>query len=183
MKRWHHFILKKRKDGSNFFNELNRGNIPLTEDDIQSDDFLYKYFITIKAVIKTRRDEKIKHFANLLLHANSDLLNNKTDSYEDFLKVLDDLTYQETFILLFIRQFAFEYKKPAGLSNMGMYRPMKEKLASILEVSEDEIRSYFVRLERTGLVHHYQASVFDKDVHSYIILTDTFKKLEQLTQM
>ena len=82
-----------------------------------------------------------------------------------------------------MRSFEYEFGKPAGLSNMGMYRPMKTKLASTLNVSENEVLSYFVRLERTGLVRHYYGSVYDNEVHSYIILTDTFRKLEKLAQM
>jgi hypothetical protein len=166
-----------------FFDELSKGTIPLSEDELQSDDFLHKYFITIKAVLETKRDEKIRYFARLLLQAFSDLINRSTDSYEDFLKILDELTYQEIFILIFIRSFEKEYDGPRGLNNMGMYRPLKTKLASVLGVSEDEVFSYFVRLQRTGLVRHFYDSVFDKEVHSYILLTDIFQKLEILTQL
>lgn len=166
-----------------FFDELDKGTISLTEEDIQKDDFLHKYFITVKAAVETKRDEKIQYFARLLMNGNSALINDKTDNYEDFLKVLDELTNQEIFILLFVRKFTSEFDKGPGLSNMAVYRPMKAALATALDVSEDEVRSYFVRLERTGLVHHYQGSVFNNDVHNYLILSDTYKKLELLVQI
>jgi hypothetical protein len=82
-----------------FYDELANGNIQLTEEVIQTDDFIHKYYITLKAVLETRRNEKIQYFARLLKNSESQLVNNVIDYYEDFIKVLDDLTYQELFVL------------------------------------------------------------------------------------
>lgn len=166
-----------------FFEELAQDEIHLSDEIVLNNDFLHKYFVTLKAAIDTKRDEKIQYFARLLRNQRSPLLNPDTDSYEDFIQVLDDLTYQEISILLFIREFTNNHPGPKGLNNMAVYRPMKKKLAEIMSVSENEIVSYFVRLERTGLVHHYKGGAFNKEVHDYLILTDLFSKLETLAGM
>jgi hypothetical protein len=36
-----------------FFDELDKGAIPLTKELLDSDEFLHKYFITLKAVLET----------------------------------------------------------------------------------------------------------------------------------
>jgi hypothetical protein len=177
------YIREKERRLKVFFDELNKGNINLTDEEIQNDEFLHKYFITAKAVVNTRRDEKICYFAHLLQNYNSPMLNPDLDNYDDFLAILDELTFQEIKILLFMRKYFEEYNRPRGLNNVGVYRPLKADLATELNVSENEIISYFIRLERTGLVHLLQNNFQLKEVNDSINLSDTFKKLQALAQM
>ncbi len=150
------YIREKERRLKVFFDELNQGNINLTDAEIKNDDFLHKYFITARAVVDTHGDVKIRYFAHLLQNYNSPLLNRDLANYDDFLAILDELTFQEVKILLFIRKYIEEYKGPPGLNNLAIYRPLKSDLATELNVTEDEIISYFVRLGRTGLTHFYQ---------------------------
>lgn len=177
------YIKEKERRLKVFFDELNQGNINLSEEEIQNDEFLHKYFITARAVVDTRRDEKIRYFAHLLQNCNSPLLNRNLDNYDDFLGILDELTFQEIKILLFIRRYFEEYKAPRGLNNVALYRPLKSSLAAELNVTENEIVSYFIRLERTGLLHLYQGHFQHNEVSDSANLSDTFKKLELLAQM
>ncbi len=76
-----------------FFNQLEKGEITLSDEVIKSEDFLHNYFSTIRIVLNTKRREKIELFGNYFQHSinNSPLLG---DTYEDYLKILDELTLQ-----------------------------------------------------------------------------------------
>jgi hypothetical protein len=52
-----------------FFDELGTGEVPLTPDLIESDDFLHCYFATVGAVVKSYRKEKVRYLARLLRSA------------------------------------------------------------------------------------------------------------------
>src|SRR5438105_2632604 len=86
------YTKEKEKRLKAFYDELASGKIELSEELVQSEDFLHKYYVTLKAALETKRFEKIRYFAKLLKNCQSTLLNQETDYYEDFVKVLDDLT-------------------------------------------------------------------------------------------
>lgn len=68
------FYTKERERRTQvFFEELENGKIELTDEVINSDSFLHKYFITLKATLDTNRTEKIKCFAELLQNTESDI--------------------------------------------------------------------------------------------------------------
>jgi len=46
-----------------FFEELDKGNVALTDEIIKSENFLHAFFATTKASLNTRRKEKIRMFA------------------------------------------------------------------------------------------------------------------------
>ena len=82
-----------------FFDELAEEKHELTEELIESEGFLHCYFSTVKAVINTQRREKIKMFARLLSEVISPKANVGADEYEDYLQILDELTYRELMVL------------------------------------------------------------------------------------
>ena len=66
--------------------------------------FLHAYYATLRASINTRREEKIRLFARLLVSPAhlSDLFR---ETYEEFVQVLDDLSVRELQILLTLDEF------------------------------------------------------------------------------
>ncbi len=155
----------------------------MTEDLIRSDDFIHKYFITLKAALETKRNEKIQYFARLLKNSNSPLANEPVDYYEDFIKVLDDLTYQELRILIKLHEQENLHESYEGnrlMVNKRFYRKFKAHLAEDMGISEDEVLSIFIRLGRTGCVNLDKSMEPLKQVHDSIATTDFFKKLEYL---
>ena len=78
-----------------FFNELADGKYELNENLIQSEDFLHSYFCTIKAVINTRQQEKIRLFARLLDTSVAPDMHSCSDEYEKLLSVLDSISLRE----------------------------------------------------------------------------------------
>lgn len=166
-----------------FYDEIANGDLELTDEIIQSEEFLYKYYITLKAVLETRRTEKIQFFARLLKKSESKLLNKETDYYEDFLKVLDDLTYQEIFVLLKLREREKEHATIAGnrlMINKRFYRKFKTALSEEMGISENEVISILIRLGRTGCVNYDKNMQQFNEVHDSIATTDFYKKLEDL---
>ncbi len=165
-----------------FYNELANGSLNLTNEYINTDDFLHKYFITLHAVIETKRDEKIKFLARLLNNSESPLANTATDYYDDFLKALDELTYQELYILITLRKIEREFEadnKNLDFFKVQVYASLKEKLMSSLGISENEVYAILIRLERTGTVSFIRNQHTLKH-HDSIITTDFFRKLSQL---
>lgn len=171
-----------------FFDELERGNIQLTEDVIQSDEFIHKYFITLKAATETMRKEKIEMFARLLKNHQSSLLNANTDSYEDYLKILDDLTYQEIILLTELKRRELiiannrtevDYKT-RYFHGKTIYRPFREDMSRVLGISEEEFRSLLIRLERTGCITHIKVAIVSEPGSSAVFTTDIYHKLEQV---
>lgn len=61
----------RRDRSAAFFDELSVDGALITEADIQSEDFLHKYFTTVKVALNTRRRDKIVMFAKLLKSSNA----------------------------------------------------------------------------------------------------------------
>ena len=68
-----------------FFDALANGKVQLSEDLIQSDDFLHCYFKTVSAALNTRRKEKIQMFARLLRYALDGDSFSSIEEYEEVL--------------------------------------------------------------------------------------------------
>ncbi|MED4378683.1 hypothetical protein P9274_23975 [Schinkia azotoformans] len=76
-----------------FYSELNSGSIILTPEVIESEDFLHAYFSTYKAALYTRQRNKIRFFARLLRSGLIEQSIVNINEYEDYLKILDELSY------------------------------------------------------------------------------------------
>lgn len=72
-----------------FFDELAEAESDLTEELIQTEDFLHCFFMTVRGAVNTRRREKIRMFARLLSSAVRSGLYTETDAYEEHLRILD----------------------------------------------------------------------------------------------
>ncbi len=183
------YTKEKERRVTSFFDELSKNETALTEEIISSDDFLHKYFITLKAVIETKRTEKIKYFARLLNNSDSPIFNADTDNFEDFIKILDDLTFQELQILSIIRKYDKEIiengDKPIDFDRKmskarSFYQKLKTDISKHLQIPEDEVRSLLTKLERTGCIFYNKGSA---DAMSSVLTTLTYQKLEMLSQI
>ncbi|MEP6464750.1 MAG: hypothetical protein ABJB05_00530 [Parafilimonas sp.] len=171
---------EKERRLKEFFDEISKGNTTLNEQDILNDDFLHKYYITLNAVVQSKRTEKIQYFAHLLLNSKSDLINEDYDSYEDFIKVLDDLSFQEFYILKTIVEIETINEISFPRKSIGHYKTLIQKISSDLSISENEAESLIVRLNRTGLIILNKGNVYKQEVHNYVITTELFHKLKKL---
>ena len=73
----------KKERVRTFFDELGRGDVALTEELVQSDDFLHSLDATMRAAFRTRREEKVRMFARLLKRGAIDGQAASLDDYEE----------------------------------------------------------------------------------------------------
>lgn len=132
-----------------FYDELGMGNIEVTQELIKNEDFLHAYFSTFKAAIYTRQRKKIRFFARLLNNGLSLDVINDVYQYEDYLKILDELTFKEIYLL-------FTLKTHEDSASVEDYEAMKHwdgfktRIMMDLNFTEDELKSVVVRIVRTG---------------------------------
>lgn len=166
-----------------FFDELERGNIALSIDLLESEDFLHCFFATSKAAFNTRRREKIEFFARLLKSTLVDGNYSCTDEFEDYLNILDDLSFRELMILIKLDKFETEYPFSEGENDLQRANRFWEmycvELTRDLAIPLDEINATLTRLNRSGCYETFIGAYF-----SYTggkgKTTSTFKRLKQL---
>lgn len=92
-----HSTLQRMEEGRTraLLDALSHGKLELSEELIESEDFLHCFCTTYKAVLNTRRREKIELFARLLKSAFTETRPRDIDEFEEFISILDDLTYEE----------------------------------------------------------------------------------------
>ena len=140
-----------------FFNEISISKIELTEDIIKSDDFLYCYFSTVEAVLKTRRKEKIEYLARLFGAAvNFEKLKN-IDEFESYLKALDDLSFREIEILKSLYDFELNnglQPNDSVIARLKKNSAFWDRFISEAEieigVSKEEVNNILIMTERAG---------------------------------
>ncbi len=149
-----------------FFEELDKGSIKLTNEVIQSEDFLHAFFATTKAALNTRREEKIRMFARLLHQAASqDNLSNYASEYEEYLNILDELSYREIRILFMLERYEKEH--PVEGEENELQRASKfwgkftQETKKTFHISDEEIASILTRLNRTGCYETIVGNYFD----------------------
>ena len=83
-----------------FFDELATGHVVLTNELIANNDFLHSLDSTMRAAFRTRREDKIRMFARLLVRGAIENKARSEDDYEELLGLLDELSYREWQALL-----------------------------------------------------------------------------------
>ena len=141
-----------------FFQELKEGERDLTPELVQSEPFLQAYFATTIAALRTKRREKIAWFGRLLLAAtgaNPGI--NLADEHEDYLKILDELTYRELGILATLAQFEAQYPDPietggGDVAGVGRYwAQFTDTACQKFPIRPEELPAIMIRLNRTGM--------------------------------
>jgi len=149
-----------------FFDELAAGNVIVDEELLRSEDFLHCYFSTAKYALNSRRREKIKMFARLLKCSLKDSDLKDVDEYEDFLKILDELSYRELKALSLWDEFSNWTRDKEENDFQWTNKFWKEfdnRLASELSISQDEIPDFLTRISRTGCYETFKGGYFDSE--------------------
>ena len=145
-----------------FFNELGSGQIELTNELFESEDFLHCYFATVSAVLRTRRKEKIQMFARLLNSTLETELISDTDEYEEYLAILDELSYRELLILAKLETFQAQTQMVESQNDLqrasGFWEEFKQMLENDLDIPDNQHDSKLTRLNRTGCYETFTGS-------------------------
>lgn len=137
------------------FDELEKGAVQLTPEIIKSEDFLHCYFSTTRAALNTRRREKIRYFARLLASSISSSEIPTVDEYEEWLSILDEISYRELGILAVLSRYEKEYSYPARRGDIQQANQFWDRFSSEVcsrfSIPNGELNGSLTRLNRTGL--------------------------------
>jgi len=138
-----------------FFDELAEGKYEITEDLIQSEDFLHFYFCTLRAVLNTRQREKIRLLARLLNSSLSPDISGTSDEYEELLSILESITFREFEVIYDLYNLELQHPR-AGQegdlqTTMRYWKAFKQIAFSKYGIAENTLSPFMAKLERTGL--------------------------------
>ena len=161
----------REKQLSSFFDELaGRLRQRLTPELIQNRGFLHAYYATLRASINTRREEKIRLFARLLV-SPAQLTELSSETYEEFLQVLDDLSVRELQILLTLDEFerAIPFRPASGLTGTPITEnewPTRRSFLDGVRIGDrntmqdqpEQLEAFLTRQRGQGFIARSQAS-------------------------
>ena len=136
-----------------FFHELATGNIVVDEKLLECEDFLHIYYATTRCALNSRRREKIQMFARLLKSSitESEILD--VDEYEDFLKILDELSYRELLALKVLDEYSATPRTEEQNDlqwTRQFWDDFEQRLADELSLPKDQVPGFLNRIARTG---------------------------------
>lgn len=140
-----------------FFDELAIANAIDNPELLDSEDFLHHFMCTTQFALNTKRREKIQMFGRLLessTSAESELADQ--DEYEDFLGILDELSYRELRALTILDSFSgtirYENQHDTEWADT-FWDDFCQRLSEELPLPIDEVPDFMRRTARTGCFH------------------------------
>jgi len=168
-----------------FFDELARGEQDLTVELLENNDFLHCFFATSEAAFKTHRAEKIRMFARLLRSSTVEGKFSGIDEYEEFLGILNELSYRELSLLILLEDYEARFPK-AGPGEDENQRAMKfwkafcEQMITDLGIKDNEINAVLRRLNRSGCYETFTTEMVHSLKRNKGKTTPTFQRLKSL---
>lgn len=150
-----------------FFDELNAGNLNLTTDIIENDDFLHSFFSTYDYILKSRSDDKVKRFARLIIELYN--CNIDVDIFEDYNNILGELSDREFVLLSLKRHFELqnEINNDVKLNQIQCtfkyWDDFYREACNRLNIDREELNSILIRLQRTGCYKIHEKGVASGD--------------------
>ncbi len=171
----------KQERATTFFDELAEGGIVVNESLLESEDFLHAYFATTRYALNSRRREKIEMFARLLKNSLTENDISNIDEYEDFLKILDELSYRELLALNILDEYGTtprtDEQNDLQWSNQ-FWTQFKMRLALDLNISENQVPDFMNRVARTGCYESFSGIWTDSEIGQGR-LTPTYHRLKK----
>jgi len=136
-----------------FFAELDKGNVIVDESLLKSEDFLHKFFTTTNYALNSRRREKIRMFARLLKSSLTENDLADIDEYEDFLKILDDLSHRELSALKILDEYSSTPRKEEQNDFQWTHQfwaEFEQRLEKELNIPANQVSDFMNRIVRTG---------------------------------
>lgn len=185
-----------------FFTQLKENPGKISEQSVQSQEFVHKFIITYNAVCRMNSQDKIKLLANLLANgADSEEIS--VDEFEEVLAILEGLSNREIAVLV---KFEELYNKTpekreaitaprvsvggkplvsqdssASSVDEQKYKDFEEELHDYLErtlsIKKEYIKGFLIRLSRSGL---YEQFVYMDGYSGAGKLTPEYFKIKEL---
>jgi len=147
-----------------FFDELSKGDVVVDEKLLESEDFLHAYYATTKYALNSRRREKIRMFARLLKSSLTEDEIKDIDEYEDYLKILDELSYREILALKTLDEYSKTPKTEEQNDlqwTIQFWDEFESRLARELNIPHEQVVNFMNRIARTGCYEMFTGGYFD----------------------
>jgi hypothetical protein len=164
-----------------FFDELTKTSKPLEPTVLESEDFLHCYFSTVRYALNSRRREKIQMFARLLKASLGESGPRDVDEYQEFLVILDDLTFRELQALTIMDAFSDRPRTPDQNDlqwTNTFWDEFEDRIVQELGVPDDEVRDFLSRISRTACYEVFTGGYFDY-TGGKGKLTPTYRRLKR----
>jgi CRISPR/Cas system CSM-associated protein Csm2 small subunit len=164
-----------------FFDELTKTSRQLEPTVLESEDFLHCYFATVRYALNSRRREKIQMFARLLKASLGETGPRDVDEYEEFLEILDDLTFRELQALAIMDSFSVRPRTPEQ-NNLQwtntFWDEFEDRIVRELRVPKDEVSDFLNRISRTACYEIFTGGYMDY-TGGKGKLTPTYRRLKR----
>ena len=148
-----------------FFDALASGELELTDELIQTEDFLHCYFSTLRAALNTRQRKKIQLLASLLSSSLKPETNTGTDEFEELLAVLEAISFREFAVLCDLHRRELRYPRKEGQNDLQValqyWTDFKNDSVQKISIPEEAFNAFMAKLERTGLYLRITAGFWD----------------------
>lgn len=175
-----------------FFDALNSGKLTLSENIINSNDFLYSFYTTSNYISRTRTDEKVEKFANIILQLAAGNIN--YNEFEDYTSVLNELSEREFAILAIKERYEQRFLPAIGETEytingvaqnklqvtMLYWSEFRDEVINTVGIDSDELNSMLIRIQRTGCYLVHQGFWMDTYTEEIGNTTPLFKKILKL---
>lgn len=171
-----HFQEKKRKQ---FLDIILSNKENITSDKVNEIEFIINFTKTLEAVNRLSTYDKIQYFANLL--KNSYFTENKiiNDEYEEYLALLNYLSYREIFILIKFSKTYWKIPKSeldGGYMDKPLFRDFMQNIISEFNITECEVADILMKLQNNSLCKFEFSHGFDNDSDCYASLMTEYSR-------
>lgn len=165
-----------------FFDELANNPDSFNGAVVQSSEFIHCFLRTTEAVVKTRREEKIRYFARLLVAAAAPDAFSDIDEFEDLLDILNAASARELAALVLLRCYEQQELRGEGSERnkalIAFWPRFRDEACRRLSILPDEFPGFMARLERTGLYTSSLGMMWDHNGEG--LTTPQFARLASL---
>lgn len=165
------------------FEELSAGSLAINKDSLRQSDLLWKIEIACRAIHRTKREEKVKIFAHLILGAEDEGAVQDIDEFEYYLTIVDELNYRELELLEVLDRYYQVLRGKDFATNKELENEVSKnwstflnEAADKLSISQFEVENMLQRLASKGCYEPFGGF----GSQSGGILTHTFDRIREI---
>lgn len=161
--------------------EKNSNNVKISPK-IDENEVIRRTIATAQIIPRTR-EEKLKYFARLLQHSISEEEYIGADEFDEYSKILDELSVREMQILCIFNDYLKKFPGKAGTNEIdnGFWDKFISDLNLKFNLNNDKISAILTRMQRTGCVESLKG-VYCNSAEMFK-LTPVFKELANIAKI
>jgi len=131
-----------------FLDEILKNDIELCTVDVNDVEFIMNFKKTLDAVNRLSNNDKIKYFANLLRNGYMKKEKISNDEYEEFLRILNDLSYREINYIFFL----YDFENKNDKENKNYWYNFMSEFEKNFQINRYESYEIYKRIANTGII-------------------------------